>query len=127
TSKATPHPGPLPAEGRGSPTQPSAGYRPDSSLTTEHTTRQKVAEQLEGCMDAGDFYCTLTSKHSLFRLPGSVAIRLKPTTRTEQIVRALTAPGGALEHYQLDLTLRKDLLVLTSSPSERRLQQCEPS
>src|SRR5438552_711504 len=57
TSKVTPLSGPLRSEGRGSPTQLFAGDLPDSSLTPQHTTRQKVAEQLESCRDAGDFHC----------------------------------------------------------------------
>ena len=88
--------------------------------------RQRVTEQLNHTLDAGDFYLSSTGRHHLFRLAGSISIRLKPPVNRLEPINTLTGAGGPLEGYKLDVQSAKGLVVLNATRSERQRQHAQP-
>src|SRR4051794_19432365 len=106
-----------------------SGSGKESAIPAKHrSNRQRVAEQLQGQIDGGDFYMTPAGRHSLRRLAGSLAIRPKPQTQTPDVdaIKDLSNEGGPLEKYRLDLGSQKGVFILKSSPLERQQQRREP-
>src|SRR5207245_837224 len=65
-------------------------------------------------------------KHALSRLAGSVAVRLAPQASKMRGIQRLTAAGGALENYRLDLEPSDGILVFKAPEAQRQQQQHEP-
>ncbi len=85
-----------------------------------------VAQQMSESFDAGDSYQTRSGPRKLHRLAGKVAVKLAPGADKAQGLGPLTAAGGPLAGYTVDLDLGNGLLMLKAPAEERGRQLANP-
>ncbi len=111
----------------GASPQPGLVFRKGfTGATNSLAHRQTGTRQIADTVDRGDSYSAIGGKKRLFRLAGSIVIRLRPQARDSGLIERLTAENGVLPGYHQEVELAPNVFLLRASALESQQQRLEP-